>query len=209
MSAPANNGKPWSESDLQALEKHYPDTANATLANIFRRSESSIKNTAQMRGLKKSDAFMEANRPGQFRKGQQPWNKGKHHVAGGRSAETRFKPGQRTNTWKPIGTERVTPDGILQRKVSDTGYTPRDWKAVHAIVWEENNGPIPPGHLVRFKNGNRRDFDPDNLELVSRRENMIRNSLHRYPKEIVQVIQLRGAITRQINKRERADEESN
>ncbi|WP_157958692.1 HNH endonuclease signature motif containing protein [Salinicola sp. CPA57] len=203
-----NHGKPWSNEDLEALKKHYPDTGNATLAKIFRRSESSIKNTAQTRGLKKSDAFIEANRPGQFRKGQQPWNKGTHFQAGGRSEKTRFKAGQRGNRHVPIGTERVTPDGILQRKIRDTNYAPQNWRAVHAIEWEKRNGPIPPGHFVRFKNGNRRDFTPDNLELVSRTDNMLRNSLHRYPEEIVQVIQLRGAINRQINQRIKANEES-
>jgi hypothetical protein len=43
------------------------------------------------------------------------------------------------------------------------------------------------------------------LELISRAENMRRNSYHtRYPKEVAQLIQLRGALNRQINKRLKA-----
>lgn len=41
----------------------------------------------------------------------------------------------------------------------------------------------------------------DRLELVTRAENMARNTLHRYPKEVAQLIQLRGALNRKINAR--------
>lgn len=145
---------------------------------------------------------------GRFQPGQKTWNKGAHFVAGGRSNLTRFKKGGRPHTWRPLGTERITDDGTLQRKVSDTGYPPRDWKAVHALVWEAANGPIPRGHIVIFKAG-RRTTEPDKitleaLELVSRPELMRRNSYHnRYPKEIGLAIQLRGTLMRLINKRER------
>ena len=48
----------------------------------------------------------------------------------------------------------------------------------------------------------------DKVECISRAENMKRNSYHRYGKEIASLVQLRGAINRQINKRSKKNEQS-
>ncbi|WP_207953573.1 hypothetical protein [Vreelandella lionensis] len=106
----ANNGKPWSPEDLAALAKVYPDTDNATLARIFRRSLSSIKNAAVNNELKKSAAYLEREKPGQFRSGHPTWNKGTHFRPRG-SEKGQFKPGHKPHTWLPIGSERVTKEG--------------------------------------------------------------------------------------------------
>jgi hypothetical protein len=43
------------------------------------------------------------------------------------------------------------------------------WRPKHHLVWESHHGqPIPKGHAVIFGDGNNRNFDPDNLILVSR-----------------------------------------
>lgn len=202
--------RPWSPEDREALAKHYPDTDNATLAKIFRRSLSSIKNEAVNQGLVKSASYMETNKPGQFRTGQATWNKGKSHPSTGRSPETQFRKGQKPHNWVPIGTERIA-DGYLQRKVTDTGDAKQDWRYVHHLVWEEKSGsPIPPGHAVAFIDGDENNIDPSNLELITREELMRRNSYHtNLPPEYAPIIQLRGVLTRKINKRTRDHEESN
>lgn len=126
-----------------------------------------------------------------------PWNKGmKGLQTGGR--ETQFKPGSRPHTWKPIGSER-TVDGYLQRKVTDTGYPPRDWQPVHVLLWVEHRGPVPAGHAVRFKDGDRTHIAIDNLELISRAQLMRRNTLHNLPPELVETIRARSALVRRIN----------
>ena len=38
---------------------------------------------------------------------------------------------------------------------------------LHHYVWEKANGPIPPKHIVRISNGDRRDARIENLELMS------------------------------------------
>ncbi len=76
---------------------------------------------------------------------------------------------------------------------------------MHIINWEAVNGPLPKGHALVFKDGNKQNTAVENLELLSRAELMRRNSYHtNYPKEVAQLVQLRGAITRQINKRSKA-----
>ncbi|MDR0639231.1 MAG: HNH endonuclease [Spirochaetaceae bacterium] len=51
------------------------------------------------------------------------------------------------------------------------------WKKKHIAIWEAANGPVPQGHVVIFADGNKSNFDLDNLLLVSRQEFMIMNHL--------------------------------
>ncbi|BCF96590.1 hypothetical protein PPGU19_011590 [Paraburkholderia sp. PGU19] len=120
-------------------------------------------------------------------------------MSGTRANSTSFKPGYRSRSWVPIGTERVTSMGYLQRKVTDTGRAADDWAAVHVLNWEAENGPIPAGYLLVFRDGDRTNVVLDNLELISRGELLKRNSVHRYPPELRQVIWLKGALVRKIN----------
>ena len=106
---------------------------------------------------------------------------------------------------QPIGAERVTKDGILQRKVNNDMPFQRRWKSVHSLVWEAAHGPIPPGHKVVFLAGQNTSIaaqiTPEKLEMVTHAELMRRNSYHtRYPKELGLVIQMRGALNRKINR---------
>lgn len=206
----------WTWVETQALVRCYADSRTDDLATALGISAEAVHRKAHKMGLRKSREFLASEASGrmargdhkgretQFKKGIVPWNKGTHHVAGGRSAETRFKPGDMPSTWKPIGTTRVV-EGILQRKVTDTRYAPRDWRPVHAMVWIEAHGPVPPGHVVVFRPGKKtvvaEEITLDRLELLSRRELMARNSVHNLPKELVQVVQLRGALNRKINAR--------
>ena len=178
------------------------------------RSTSSIYARVASLGLHKSDSYaaQQAERNSsrlvqlgmqhQFQAGLVPWNAGRRSVSGGRSIETRFKPGQKPHTWRPIGTERLTKEGYLERKVRDTCVTKNDYKAVHHIVWEEAGREIPPGHVLAFKDGNKRNFALENLELLTRKQLMARNTIHNYGPEVAQLAQLRGAIKRQINRLE-------
>lgn len=209
--------QPWTAGEDALLARLYPDSPMSVLTQKIGRSERSIYYRANRLGIRKSAAYLSGphasrlrrgdniGKRHRFKKGHKPWNAGlKGYQAGGRSAETRFKRGQQPPNWQPIGHERVV-GGYLQRKVTDTGYTPADYVEVHRLLWEEHHGPIPAGHIIVFRNGDKADIRMENLELISRAENMRRNSRHtRYPEGINRAIQLLGALKRQINKRESA-----
>lgn len=195
------------------LRREYPHKPTTRVARKLRRSLSATYQRARIEGLSKSSAYLASvdsgrlramdarGRAYRFQKGHKTWNKGLSVDIGGK--ETRFQTGHRPQTWRPIGSERIDRDGILWRKVSDTRDKRADWKAVHVLVWEAEHGPLPVGKFVVFADRDRRNFDPSNLLAVTRAENMRRNTYHRYPKEVARLIQLRGALNRQINKRER------
>ncbi|WP_311949313.1 HNH endonuclease signature motif containing protein [Halomonas piscis] len=201
-----NQGKPWSDDDKALFARLYPHRPNYRLADIFGRSLAAINNEATRQGVRKTEEYMRT-RQGLFFQGQRAWNAGMKGLdLGGHAGQ--FKPGNKPPQWRPIGHERVTKEGTLQRKMTDTGCTARDYRSIHVMVWEEHNGPVPPGHIIRFKDGDNRNFDPDNLEAITRSENMKRNSVHRYPPKLARMIQLRGALNRQLNKERRHEHES-
>jgi hypothetical protein len=207
----------FEEWEYAMIQAQYPHMHTAIIAAMLERSATATYQAAYRLGLRKADTYLAspaARRLGgvaglacRFPKGHQPWNKGTRFVAGGRSVETRFKPGTRQGVavklWKPVGTERVSKDGYLERKVNDDLPLQRRWRAVHLIVWEAANGPLPKGHAITFRNKDKSDIRLENLELVTRKELLARNWHRRYPKALRQLVQLRGALTRQINKRNR------
>lgn len=122
---------------------------------------------------------IKTGRVSQFQKGHEPWNKGLKGINFG-GKETQFKPGHRPHTWLPIGSERITKDGYVEVKVRDIrgGQYYKNWKGKHVLIWEQYHGrPVPPGHAVIFADGNKRNFDPDNLLLVSRAQLVRMNQL--------------------------------
>lgn len=207
----------WSRADDEQLRREYPHTETAKLAKRLRRTPSSTSARAQKLGIAKSPDFMRRllrdcgkklqshGACHRFARGHVPANKGLRRpgYAPGRMKTTQFRKGEKPHTWKQIGSERVV-DGYLQRKVTDTGYPPRDWRPVHVLLWERKmRRRVPKGHAIAFRNGDRTDIRIENLELVSRRELMARNTVHNLPAPLVEVVRLRGVLKQQINRRSR------
>lgn len=202
----------WTDDQVATLRKVYPNYKTEDVAHILGHSLTATYRKANSLGLEKSDAYLASPaacrlRRGEsvgaeyrFKPGNQSWNAGKKIGSKGRSAQTQFKPGQLPPNHKPIGSERLM-DGYLQRKMTETGYPPRDWVPVHILLWQEQHGQVPAKHCVIFKDGIKSNIVIENLECLSRSDLMKRNSVHNLPKELAELVQLRGALTRQINKR--------
>ena len=129
-----------------------------------------------------------------FKKGNVPPQKGKKGWNPPGSEKGWFKKGEKSLNWKPVGSERTNVDGYRERKVAETGYPPKDWRPVHQLIWLEAGREIPKGHLVVFRDGDKTNLVLDNLECISRTENMRRNTVHNLPEEIKEVVYLKSAI---------------
>jgi hypothetical protein len=104
------------------IRNNYADRSVAELTDIFNERFGTEKTIQQIKSFVHNHGIV-SGRTGHFEKGHRPHNKGiKGWQAGGNALKTQFQPGQRGNKWVPIGSERLTKDGILQRKVSDTDY---------------------------------------------------------------------------------------
>jgi hypothetical protein len=78
----------------------------------------------------------------------------------------------------PIGSERINALGYVEVKYSEKSGSPKNrWKGKHILIWEKANGPVAEGHAVIFADGNKRNFKPGNLVLVSRKELAVLNHM--------------------------------
>ena len=172
----------WTERQVAYLIRHYADRDTEVLCQRLRRKPEQIYAKAQALGLRKPrDYSVRAGRIGaqhpaaiahRFVKGQEPPNKGKRieefmsKEGIERSSRTRFQPGQLPHNTQPVGHERVSKDGYIYIKVSMT----EKMVLKHRYVWEQANGPIPDGHNIAFRDGDRTNCQLDNLYLISRED---------------------------------------
>lgn len=217
----------WTDFERQLVRWLYPHVATAKVAALLGCAVGSVYDIADRLGVAKSPAYLAGPEACRLRRGDNigaafrftsghtPANKGLRRPgwAPGRMRETQFKRGMRTGSaarnWRPVGTVLSDADGYLRIKIKEAGRgeatgfgNVRVWPLLQRHVWEQAYGPIPLGHNVVFRDGNRANCELPNLELISRAEMMRRNSIHtRYPKELVELIQLNGALKRKLRRR--------
>jgi hypothetical protein len=206
----------WTTAMTTILIKRYPNEPSLTIANDLGIKLHCVYQKARRLDLKKSAEFLASPQSGRtdgqrgnssrFQAGHSTWNKGTNFTAGGRSPETRFKQGQDPHNTQAIGSYRITKDGTLQQKISNVrGNSSQRWRAVHELVWIATHGAMPSKHIVVFKKdmstNKLEDITIDRIECISRSELMKRNTVHNLPKELAELVQLRGALNRKINRR--------
>nr|DAU45704.1 MAG TPA: homing endonuclease [Caudoviricetes sp.] len=199
----------WTEEERKALERMYStDMECAEIASVLGVSLCAVYRQAVRLGLKKPEVYRSlagkkgAITPGavahRFKRGHAPANKGKKmpKEVYDKVCGTMFKPGNTPVNYRPVGSERVNADGYIEIKVA----APDEWKLKHRVVWEKENGAIPRGCNIQFRNGNRKDLRLDNLYLIDRKTQLLQQNsmMARYPVELQQVIRAKGALNHRI-----------
>jgi hypothetical protein len=223
----------WEPAEEALLAARYPNESTSNLARELQRPLGAVYRRAQMLGLSKSAEYLASPaacrlRRGdnvgaatRFKKGQTSHNKGLRRPGWGpgRMKETWFRKGERSGVaarnWRPIGTILKDHDGYLRIKVREAlageayGFgNVRVWPLLQRHIWEQAHGPVPPGHAVTFKNRDKNDVRLENLECITRRELMARNTVWRtLPRPLAEAVQLLGALKRRIRRKEKANEE--
>ena len=215
----------WSEKELATMRRLWPCYPDRLIMYLLGRSQSCVHNQAKRMGLKRTPEYLAAQkaratlriqtdrvmREHIFQPGLVPWNAGrKGYKPGGRVAETQFKRGCKPKTTQPIGAHRIVNNKsggpLLERKMTETpGPNNLRWVPVARLVWEAAHGPVPPGHIVVFKNPGLRtvvleQITLDKLDCITRAEHARRNHPRNKHPELGRLIQLKGAITRQVNR---------
>lgn len=214
----------WTPEADAILRARYESETAAAIARDFGCTERALYMRAHGLGLRKSSEWARECTRRRWAEGRHEnsraglakgrgWNKGLPQSEWIRNPEavqaTQFRPGEMPYNWVPVGSYRVTSGGDLEQKVADDrtpGMSRRNWRPVRVLVWEAAHGPVPRGHVVRFKDG-KATTDPDairleHLECITRAENMRRNSYHTHlPPDVARLVQLRGALTRKINRK--------
>jgi hypothetical protein len=181
------------------LCNNYLTIPTSRMSKMLGRSKSSARQRLKLLGIEvPAEVALKFKSANRFKREHVPFNTGKkqsQYMSSSmieKTAATRFKKGSIPTNHRPVGSERISKDGYIEIKIAD----PNKWDLKHRVVF----GKVPKGMLVKFKDGNPLNCDRDNLYLSTRVENMEANTYHNYPKELANLIQLGGALTRQINK---------
>lgn len=182
----------YTQEMIEFLKKWYVKKSIKELTILFNKhfnldlTEQNLKSTL-------SRYKIHSGRTGYFVKGHQPYNKGmkwddymsKESQAKCRKTCFDSKGTNNSNHKElPIGAETVSKDGYILVKVSEPkgnkGHPFLAYK--HRLIYEQVHGPIPKGYNVIFADGNIRNFDIDNLILVSNNELLQMNKHNLYYK---------------------------
>ena len=198
----------FTREEEELLTKEFKYRSTQEMANELGLTYEEIANKAKRMGLKKTHAYLQfcghrfTGMEGvkyRYKKGSIAHNKGKKMdpEVYEKVKSTFFKKGNIPHNTKYDGYERINKEGYREKRISKGKF-----KMVHRMVWEEQHGEIAKDMVVVFKDYDKLNCELDNLMLITHAENMIRNSITRYPSEIKELISLQSRITRLINKKE-------
>ena len=207
--------KLWTANELIILKKDYPITPSFLIATKLNRSVKSIYSQANLMGLKKTEEFNRSKSSGRmlngnfgmatsFKKNHITFNTGKKwddfmsEKSKVNSLKTTFKKGNKPPNTLHNGIITYRADSRTKRVYKHIRISLGKWKMLHVYNWEQINGQLPKGKILAFI-GSTDDCSVSNLMLISRAENMKRNSIQRYPEEIKQTIRTLTKLKKIIN----------
>lgn len=182
----------WTLQETELLIEYYPHRSTKEVSKIIGKSVAQCYAKAFAMKLHKTPEYLETEASGrlqkgnqatQFYKGHQPWNKGMKGLdIGGK--ETQFKKGHVPHNHKSVASERIDEDGYTYIKIAD----PRKWVLKHRHIYEQHHGTLEPHMIVTFIDKNISNFSIENLEAITKVENMERNRITKYPQPIQQAV---------------------
>ena len=193
------SAKRYTQDQVKFILDNYLDMPIKRIATHIKGSYTGVMGVLKRRGLTIPKEIIERNKKqSQFNKGIIPHNKGKKQVdfmskeAIERTKATRFQKGIVPHNTKYNGHERITKDGYIEVRIKQGTY-----RLKHIHNWEKLNGKLPKGHCLWCLDGNIKNTNPNNWELITRRENLQRN-VHDQPPELLKAKKLITRINKEI-----------
>lgn len=149
------------------LKEYIPGHSENEIRAAFAEKFGIVLNEGQIGNFKTKHKVRSGTHGGCFPKGLVPHNKGKkmpsevyEKVKG-----TMFKKGNIPKQHRDIGSERITPEGYTEVKVAE----PRKWMPKQRYIYEQYHGvKLNSNEVVIFLDGNKQNFDIDNLYMLKR-----------------------------------------
>lgn len=170
----------YSEEQKKFIIDNYYGKYSKELADIFNKRFNTNITAKEIKNYRENHK-LNSGLTGRFEKGHVTHNKGKKQTeymskeAIEKTKATRFKKGNIPQNHRDIGEERISKDGYIYIKVRD-GCLNDNWELKHRYIYKQHYGEIPNGYNVMFADKNKRNFDIDNLILVSKSEDLIMNN---------------------------------
>lgn len=209
----------WTESEKMYMRENFANTPTKVIAKRLDRSYESVCGMAYLMQLNKCEEYFVTNGGGRLQKGSTigisgrfvkgcvPHNKGKKMDSElkERIQHTFFKPGSLPHNTKYDGHESIrVSKGRKYVWIRVNGK----YVLKHRHIWETHCGPIPKGCNVQFSDGNSMNLKPENLYLITRDRQMLVNSIHNYPEDIVELMRLKGKLKKLIKTKRHGKEQN-
>lgn len=201
-----NGRHKWSDAEIQYLKDNYANNLTDDIAAKLNLTNGQVSYKAQLLCLHKNPEWVRENsrkniskadhpiHKTKFKKGHKTWNKGMKGVCFSGCEKTWFKKGHKPHNTKFDGYTRVGRDNYIEVRVAEGKFI-----GLHRKIYEDHHGPVPSDSIVIFKDGNKRNFDINNLEMITKAENARRNSYHDLPEDVKAIINAKKSLTRVIN----------
>lgn len=170
--------KHWTEFELQAIERHYAKHGTKFIDEIifahhgWRRGYRNVMQKANKMGFK-----YEGENRGCFKPGLVPFNKGRKMSPELRAkcAPTMFKPGTVPPNTKPPGDDMSIRHSKTGKPEVYIRLSIGNWVKLSRHVYQSFYGPICDGYIVYHKDGDYMNYNIENLDIMTRAQNVRRN----------------------------------
>ena len=184
----------YTEEEIEFLKNNVKGITLKELTEKFNKKfECNVTKSAIVNRKTKYNLKSEIN-TGWFKKGYIPYHKGTKGIQKANSGS--FKKGNIPHNTKEIGAERITADNFIEIKVSN----PNKWRLKHHVIYEKaHNVKIGRWDKVIFLDGNKRNFDINNLELLTNSEQTIM-ATHKFKNENSDIMKSYVALSKLLSK---------
>lgn len=166
----------WTEEEIEYIREVYPYHTNKEIVEMVMNKFGINANTQDIQNLRQKYKFpyKEVPNSGEFKKGLIPWNKGKEMREETRKKlkRTWFQKGNITFNTLPVGSTRTTKDGYKEIKIAE----PNVWALYQRHLYEQaHNEKLKKEDIILFADGDKTNFDIDNLIKVNRANLLLLN----------------------------------
>lgn len=202
----------WTSDELEYVRQNYANNYTKDIALAINRSSRAVYQAAINLNVRKSPEFIKISLEREaeklkvlgaktrFKPGNISHNKGQKMSKEiyERVKVSMFKKGNEPHNTRYDGHERLDPkDGYIYIRIRKGKYVLK-----HRLIWEQHYGPIPKGNIIVFKDKDKYNLNIDNLQMITKRENMLRNTVTKYPLELQQIIKLNNKLKTTLNEKQ-------
>lgn len=199
-------GKTTSTPEIdRIIKKDYLQVPVKQLARTIGKSQTFLKTRLRQLGLAIPREIIDMRKyDSQIKKGNTPLNKGKKMPPEvyEKTKATMYKKGhQPHNTREKDGVITVRRDTTSKRQYKYIRISLGKWVPLHQHNWVKKNGAYNTRkYCLWFKDGNSLNCKPNNLELITRKENRYRNKtkFHHYPEDLQKQIKAINKLKKTI-----------
>lgn len=154
---------------IKFMKEYIPGHAESEIRQAFFEKFHITLSEQQIGNFKHKYGVKSGTHGGAFVKGLEPHNKGKKMPPEiyARCKKTMFRKGNIPHNHREVGSERTDDEGYTMVKVAE----PKKWRLKQRVIYEElHQVKLSSNDVIIFLDGNKQNFDKENLFRLTRAE---------------------------------------